>query len=748
MKTLCLALFIVTFSLVVSPIHQAWSHTGPGADRIVRGEPTNQVIKIDGRLDEETWQQGEHSTDLVERKPRLRQTPPVRTYFKVRFDHEALYFGVWCEEDKPDQIRARTRTRDSFSIFSDDTLSIKIDHVHDHRTTLGFAVNLVGGRIEYLSVNEQSMRTEYDAVWQARAMRSEKGWTAEFRIPLEPLGIDPGHPPERIGLNITRDHARRSATYDWAVMAPPLTPVAASHYGHLLGLAGIATQKQQAKGGGRPVRLRKPALSPYVVAGFERLEAGDDTRFPWDIGVDAHARLGARWRSELTINTDFAQVEVDNRVVNLSRFGLFLPEKRDFFLRDHELFSLGRPESGQLFHSRRIGLHQGKRIPIATGIKLTGTPRPGTRVGLLEVVTRPAHGQPWTSHLVGRLMHELGGGSNVGFMFTDRRSLETPGDNNLVLGIDGTSVSSRSPLVFSFFVLSSYTGPDATTATQEVDSNGISLATGRYDNSFGLDLKWRGELIRPRLGYAVYGDDFRADLGFFPRVGVHQSTVGLEIEPRIEKHGIEKLTWNIWADTFLSIQKSEVLDTVLGSEFVVRLDAGFSIRAFGELGTISVLEEFTVGSNTTIAADKYRLQRVGVGFNTPFTWDAYIDINGHIRDYFGGRLTGGWTGLVLKPSSLLRLELGAEVGQVEFEDKRPNFLSAIVNGRLNIGFSPDLGLDLYSGYNHLRHETLLQGRLRWTYRPGSDLFVVYQHNLDEDRTSFQSLLFKAQIYWQ
>ncbi|MBR56979.1 MAG: hypothetical protein CMH54_02855 [Myxococcales bacterium] len=746
MKTLCFTLFIVVCSLVISPVHPASGHTGPGADRVIHAAPANQAMKIDGRLDEKTWQQGAYSRDLVERKPKLRQTPPVRTYFKVRFDHEALYIGVWCEEDQPDQIQARIRTRDSFSLFSDDTLSVKIDSAHDHRTTLGFAVNLAGGRIDYLSVNEKGMRTEYDTVWQARATRFEKGWTAEFRIPLEPLGIDPRHPPERLGLNITRDHARRSATYDWAVMAPPLTPIAASHYGHLVGLTGIA--KLKGVEGKRPSRLGNLTVSPYGIAGFERLEANDDIGFPWDIGVDAHARLGPRWRSELTINTDFAQVEVDNRVVNLSRFGLFLPEKRDFFLRDHELFSLGRPESAQLFHSRRIGLNQGERIPIATGIKLTGTPSPGTRVGLLEVVTRPAHGQPWTSNLVGRVMHELGGGSNVGFMFTDRRSLESPGDNNLVFGIDGTSVSSRSPLLFSFFALSSYTGPDATAATEEVDSSGATVAAGTYDNSIGLDLQWRGELIRPRLGYAVYGEDFRADLGFFRRVGVHQSTVGFEIEPRIEKHGIEKLTWDIWADTFLSIQGSEVLDNVLGTEFAVRLDAGFSIRAFAHVGTVSVLEDFTVGSDTTIVADTYGIQRFGVGFNTPFTWDAYIDINGHIRDYFGGQLVGGWTGIVLKPSSLFRLEVGAEVGQVDFADERPDFLSAVVNGRLNIGFSPELSLDLYSGYNHLRNETLMQGRLRWTYRPGSDLFVVYQHNLEDDKTTFQSLLFKAQLYWQ
>lgn len=731
------------------------SESGPSGKPppVARVTWTDAPPSIDGRLDDPAWADAARFGGFLERKPNLAQPPPVDTTFRVLVDAGYLYIGIDCADTSPDAVRALTQTRDTFAIFRDDAISVKIDAAHDHRTTLGFVVNPAGARLDYRGINESEFRAEYDAVWDGVAALTDRGWAAELRIPLAVLGIDPAAPPDRIGLNFSRDHARRNATYDWSLMPPPFSALSASLYGHLEGFEVLAERVSAGAAlpgaGGEPSSLSW-SLVPYLLGGYESEDhtLGDPV---YDAGLDATLDVGSRLRTRLTLNTDFAQVDLDDQVVNLSRFGLFISEKRDFFLSDFELFVFGRRSEAQLLHTRRIGLQSGAAVPILGGVKVVARPVDAFRLGFLQVATRPEGdlALPWTSHLVGRGVVELGGdGSNIGVMVTHRQSLEAGADHNLVLGLDGAWRGSGTPILLQAFALASRTGALAPAPGVATGGQGSGDHAGTFAPGVGLDLSWRGSLVRPSLGYAYYHPELRADLGFFRRVAVHDLEAGLQIEPRIGSAGLEKATFDLSGGAVLDADASEgeVLDWTTRASGRLVWDAGYDISANGSLFSETVSSAFTVGDATEIAPGVYDQWSAAIGAGTPSTRAVSATLDASIRDYYGGLLVGGDATLSVRPSTLLRLELGLGYDRASFDagDERPGFDAAVTNLRSTLTFTPDLSVDLFTGWNLLGDVLQLQARLRWTYHPGSDLFVVLQADLDDDtwRDRFLSALAK------
>ena len=738
-------LFILTFYCAFAHAHPSG---GPGAEKTVNGFATESSFSIDGRLDEPEWSQAQIADDFVERKPNLRNVPPERCRFAVIFTADALIVGVWLHDSQPDAIRARTYTRDTFSIFADDAISLKLDVGHDHRSTFGFGVNVAGARLDYKAVNEGDFQSGFDTLWSAGTARFEDGWSAEYRIPWTSIGVDPTNPPDRIGINLSRDHSRRAATYDWSVMPPPYTPVTASRYGHLQGFDALSRLPGVHSNRGF---LNNVVVVPYLTAGGEHVP-GTEAVLGGTGGVDFVHGLGQNWTTHLTINTDFAQIDVDDRVVNLSRFGLFLPEKRDFFLRDADLFAFGALESAQLFHSRRIGLNEGKALPILSGLKLVGRASDNTRLGLLEVVTRDEDGIPWTSNLVGRVQHELGGGTNVGMMWTHRQSLEEMDDRNFVLGVDATYRSSTSPLLVEVFAMGSETGAGATGATSEVAGRSESTvlqSERELGAGYGLKVDWRGELIRPISEYYYIGPGFRADLGFFRRTSVHQNFSQLMFVPRIEKMGIERIMFFVAGDGAWAAPDLDLLDHNTSLGFKLSGIGGWSLSFQWMTGALTVEEEFTVGKATAIASGDYQRERMSGSITTPYTAPVVLELSGLVEDYFDGKRKNAFTRLRFKPAPIFRMDAGLSFDRVRFDDGRDGFDAWLLNGRVTLGFSTRLGLDIYTGWNYLDEDLLMQSRLRWTYRDASDLYLVYQQDMNtaDWSTEFQSIQLKATYFW-
>jgi len=741
-------LFVLSFGtgvLLWSPSHLVAQEGRPRATAVW----TAVAPLIDGVIDDEAWEAAPEAGGFLEREPGLRATPPVATTFRVLFDLHNLYVAVHCHDDRADEILGRIRSRDTFEMFHDDVISLKLDPARDERTTYGFALGAGGSRMDYQGINEVEFRVEFDTIWEGEVARTSHGWSAEFRIPWESLGVDRSSPPPVMGLNLTRDHARRQATYDWSLIPPPFSPTAASQYGTLAGFAELPRYMEEAGEGSF-----KYALVPYALVGFSRTPREDNGRMAsepvYDLGLDASGLLGGGWRGQLTVNTDFAQVDLDDQVVNLTRFGLYLPEKRDFFLKDQELFRFGLPQEAQLLHTRRIGLRDGRPVPIMSGLKVIGRGPDWMRLGVIEVVTRPEEGEPWQSHLVARARAEMGGGSNVGVMLTQRQSLERSADRNMVMGVDGAFRGRAVPLLVESFAMLSLTGAEAGAPGSAAGGAASSYLTGaRADRPAaggGLSATWRGELVRPSLSYTYLDPELRADLGFLRRVGIHRWGSEVEVEPRIGRLGLNKLTLEAGGDMVASAAAgTELLDWSAQGAATLYWDSGYALGAEVDHRSELVEEPFTVGPDTTIQPDTYDMLRVHLWAETPGRLPVSGELGLTASEFYGGQLLGAAGYVSARPSSLVRMSLGASYDDVRFDDQRPGFASVVLNSKLSLGFTPDLGLDLFLGWNRIEDRLLGNGRLRWGWAPGSDLFLVYQAEAEDDLSAerFQSLLLKV-----
>ena len=333
----------------------------PDAVKTAEATRANAPVVIDGLPDDEVWSRAKTRSDFVERTPRLGATPPFRIAFQIAYDDQNLY-GFIRHEGMGRPVSVRSLRRDAWSVFAGDWTSLKIDPLHDRRTSYSFVVNADGVQVDLLGLDDGRVRLrQWDAVWQAETHVDEDGWQAEFAIPLYILGLRPGEDPV-MGFNISVGDPARGADIDWSLIPPQLGGLSSSAHGDLTGLRNIETAKAL-------------ELIPFVSArtDFSPTFTIDPRRQAnLGLGGDLRVQTSAGSYVEGTLLTDFAQVEADEVQVARDRFPLFFPERRPFFLNGLDVVNFGRQREAQLFFSRKIGLDAGQPVPIASGLKAYG----------------------------------------------------------------------------------------------------------------------------------------------------------------------------------------------------------------------------------------------------------------------------------------------------------------------------------------------------------------------------------------
>lgn len=689
----------------------------PG-DRAVVAAPVGDVpLVIDGHLAEAAWATAEETGDFVERRPVRGAVPPVATRFAVLYDEDALYFGITCELAEGEVPRAAELTRDSTRVFADDTVSVKLDVRHDRRNTLGFAVNAAGAMLDYVAIdNGRIFRPEFDTVWEAAVHVGEREWTVEMRLPATALGLSSQEGVRIFGLEITRDHNAARGTYDWAALPVELGAFAATHYGELQGGSEMAT--------GRPL-----VLVPYVTGG---LREDDPGRFPsgtpWAVsaGGDARLRLGQDVWGEITVLTDFAEVDLDDPVVNLDRFPLFFPERRPFFLTGLDVFEFGEEGLIQPFFSRRIGLDdQREEIPMLGGAKIYGRAPLGARtslgVGLLEAVT---YGDQLDSYSVGRLRLNVGEASYVGAITTVRAR---PDANDASAGADFLARVGR------FEIRGFGTGSfnDSLTAEPTDDSRARGAA-GQ------LEAFYRGQVFRAYAVTRWIGDGYDPKVGFVQRDDYAQAFTRLQWQHRTSALGLETVDVHLRIGQELDASLQENVGRSAGLELALGWVSGWYGYARADAFQDVVREDFTIAGRD-VASGSYDGLRVYFGFsraeerNPSFGIDYFAQAS-----FFGGtrQSVSGNVGLVA--TRHLRLRLSGSGGFIELPNAAP-FAVATASGALTIAPTTRLQFDGVFQLNTVAGSTTALARLRWRYLPGSDLFVVYQEDRPYRASSEQLL---------
>ena len=352
---------------------------GPGRTQFLHAARASGPVKVDGRLDEESWSRAPVFEDFVQRFPDAGRPPSERTELRVLYDEHAVYVGIICHDSRPELINHNLGRRDS-DLFSD-SVRVLLDTTHEHRTAYVFVVNAGGVQSDGLYYDDRNYTPDWDGVWDAAVGRIPDGWVAEFSIPLSLLRF-PEAPVQTWGFSVRRQIARLNEEVE-TVDNPRTSNATVSRLGHLTGMEGLSSR-------------RSTQLVPYLAARMVARPQFSDASRPWprlmdpslDVGLDFKTALTSGLALTGTLNPDFGQVEADQLILNLSTYEAYFPEKRPFFTQGLELFNpVGDTANPQaLFYSRRIGLD----TPILGAVKLTGTVAPGVEVGLLDaLVTGP-----------------------------------------------------------------------------------------------------------------------------------------------------------------------------------------------------------------------------------------------------------------------------------------------------------------------------------------------------------------------
>ncbi len=700
----------------------------------LRIEP-GQAPRIDGRLDEAVWDQAPVQGRFVQREPQFGYESTERTEFRILYDDKTLYFGIWAFDSDPSGILASELKRDS-GLRKGDQIKITLDTFHDHRNAFYFSTNPLGAFKDAHSVEAgRTINYDWNAVWENRTSIDDRGWFVEMAVPLSQLRF-PGGPGEATwGLNICRIIMRKNEETYWV---PYPREWQAIGFARMSG-AGLLT-------GLRDLTPRRrvefvPFASPHVTRDFD---AGTPTRFSRDVGFDLKLGLSQSFNADITVNTDFAHVEADQEVVNLSRFSLFFPEKRQFFTEGAGTFDFSQNAGSQsgpglltLFYSRRIGLQEGREVPILAGGRVTG--RTGhTTVGAMAVVTDRAE-LPGTSgprqvpragYGVLRVKHDVLASSSVGAIVLGRTS---SGSDNAAVGVDG--VFSLGPhLDWLVFAAKTFT-----TGRRGQDWAAVTRA------------KWTTDLFESTLTYTDIGAQFNAELGFIPRTDIRNIQAQAAWTPRPDWPGVRQLRVN--ADTsYFENHAGQKESQATGFDLSLTRQDSSSWRASLELQQ-DVLRAPWRTAGTVIPAGHYDWRSVRLGYTSNQSKAVYGAASVERGGYYAGDRQSYRVELAFVPKDTLLFEHVYTRNRIELPWAAP-YITNVLSSRVSYSFSPDLFVKSFIQYNDATETASLNLLLWYIYRPGSDFYIVYNEGFDTEapgaralRTRGRSLAVKVTYWW-
>ena len=676
-------------------------------------------MNVDGVLSETAWVSAAVADAFAQSDPAEGDSPSGRTLVRVLAGTHAIAIGVVCDDPDPARIVSFSVRRDA-SLNNEDHVRIVLGPFLDGRSGYVFAINPSGARYDALiNPGDASENADWDGIWEATTTRTPTGWVAEIRIPTQTLAFRPGL--REWHFNVQRRIQRLLETDRWASPARQYLVTQTSRAGLLTGLPdftqglGLSVRPAITAGGG------VPAPSARV----------DGDAQP---SLDVTQRVGTNILSSLTVNTDFAETEVDTRRTNLTRFPLFFPEKRTFFLEGADTFSFGLGLGNELipFFSRRIGLVNGVEVPIIAGGKINGQIGDTNIGGLVIGTNNKADVAPHSATMaVARVKQNIWKESSVG-------AIATAGDP---LGRAGSALG----------------GVDFTYSTSNFrrDKNlriGVwTLLTQRDDlhgdrSAHGLTIDYPNDKWDVSLNYRRIGKNFDPSLGFVPRPDVYLYALSVENHARIRSGPLQQLTHEfrpaVATDLAGGWESYRVFMAPINWRFRTGDRAEFNVNPTGE----RLVVPFTV-AGVTIPPGSYHWRQYRLEAGTAQKRRLYNQLTWWFGGYYGGRLNqiiwnGAWN-----PTALFTVEFTGErdMGRLRYG----NFTQTLVGNRLRVNLSPDLSIASYVQYDTQSSSVGTNTRLRWTFRPVADLFVVYNHNVRSilDRWQLDSNQFLVKLQY-
>ena len=678
-------------------------------------------LVLDGQLDEDVYRRVSPVGSFVQQEPNEGKLATEQTEVWVWFDDDNIYIAARCWHSEPDRIVANEMKRDSYNMFGNEVFGVVIDPFYDRRNGYLFLTNALGGLFDATITNERSPNLDWNTVWDVQTDRFDGGWTLEMAIPFQSLRF-PAGAMQQWGINFHRRVVSKNE-------ASFLTPIpAALSYQGLFKMSSAATL----------VDLDVPAagsrfeLKPYAIADLTtNLNASPSytDKFSGTGGLDVKYGVTDGLTADFTVNTDFAQVEVDEAQVNLTRFNLFFPEKREFFLEGQGIFEFGGGmdqdvttfyfkgqmyggEAPVMFFSRRIGLDDGRAVPIRGGGRLTGKTGPYS-IGLLDVQTgsdEMSDVNP-TNFSVIRVKRDILRRSSIGGLFTGR-SVSVDGQGmSSTYGVDG---------VFSF-----YDNLNINTYLAKTETPGRS----GDDASYQTELDYGGDRFGLRVERLAVGENFNPEIGFVRRTNFRRNFFQFRYSPRpAAVSSVRKFLFQPSLDYITD--RTGTLETrlqqlLLGAEF----ENGDYVFA-GVTDNYEFLKvPFQIAKTVAIPVGGYTFLDTRIvyalGQQRVFSGGLIFDRG----EFFGGHKTGiGFFQPRVSMGSQFSVQPSMSVNWITLP--RGSFASKLASTRLTYTVTPRMFVSALMQYNSATDSLGTNVRLRWEYRPGSELFLVYTDERD------------------
>ncbi len=668
---------------------------------------------IDGVLDEPFWAEATRLEDLRQSEPEAGAPGSEATTILLAYDAQALYVGIRCFDREPHLIRATQSKRDA-ALDPDDRVEFWFDPYADRRNAYWFQIGPAGGRGDALITrNGSDFNKQWDAIWHGHSRVTEAGWQAECEIPLQSISFDPK--TDRFGFNVVRRLRRRNESAVWASPDPRRSFFGMSNGGTLTGIRDL----EQSLG---------LDVVPFGVARHSRRRADERSFTTGDVGFDLFWRLTPNVKLAASVNTDFAETEVDERRINLTRFPLFFPEKRDFFLEgagnftfgSNSRFGRGSPEVLPFF-SRRIGIGgDGAPVPLDAALKLTGR-TDSFSFGLLDVQAGDRHELDAQNLFAGRFSKNLFAESDAGVIVTQGDPL---GEGRA--GTYGADFNFRredflgdQSLRFTTWLL----------ATEQVGDGGeglaghagVALPNDEYD--LGADL-------------LVVEEEFAPKLGLVRRTGVKRYEGRLFWQPRTDglvrqyTFGLRPL---LYADLGNRTETAQLDFTLLGAEF----QQGDSAELAASSGYEHLDAPFEIVDGVVVPADGHRFARLGGKVESSDGRPLQLELGGSAGGFWDGRSYDVNATAAVRPSRWWNAALDWE--RTDANLAGGSFVARVTRLRVAVQFTQDLVWSNFVQHDNLSDTVSLNSRLWWIVAPGREAFLVVNHGWLREPGSFLPL---------
>jgi len=719
-----------TWCLLCLPLWLLWFATGSFAKDInyetarlekrLRAVKITDKITIDGRLDEPVWADAPQATEFIQKEPDEGESTSERTEIRVLYDSDSIYFGIVANDSEPARVII-TELKKDFTVETGDSVQIVLDTFHDERNAYEFIVNAAGAKWDAQIANEgRDVNQSWDGVWFVKTRIGNDGWTAEIAIPFRTLKF-PRTPVQTWGINFQRTIRRRNEESLWAPVPRIYTVQRISLAGTLEGLEGIEP--------GSNIKIK-----PYIVSSFGQNGVTRSHNYNTDGGVDVKYGItpGLTW--DFTYNTDFSQVEADEQQINLSRYSLLFPEKRDFFLENSGIFQFGVPNStlntgttGQSiftllnprpnairnelmqFFSRTIGpSDSADAIPILGGSRLTGSVG-RYQVGFLDIQQRELGSTHATNYFVGRVRRNVLANSDIGVMVTNKE-VSNSSLYNRTVGTDANFRFGQSVTLNGFLAKASTPG-----------LSGKDLAAR-------LAMQYQDKVWQLSGTYTVIQRNYHNEMGFIPRVGIQRfaSIAAYTWRPRRWRSLIRDMRPH-WQVDYVLDATSRIQTKYSDFHQQINFQNGAEIEMGRNPSYEYLAQPFKI-SGIAVTPRDYKFNEYFILGNTDLS--RRLSANGRFST---GRFYSGYKHSYLGGAAFrfnYKLTTSVQYTRNNIRLAEGRVMQNLLAARVNYGFTTTMFLNALIQYNSDTRQWSSNVRFNIIHRPLSDIFVVYNERRD------------------